>query len=46
MRAIVWTMLGVGMTLVPTTAQAQTYGSLAFPICLQTWKGRRLRSCD
>ena len=37
MRAIVWTMLGIGMTWVPVTAQAQTYGSSAFPICLQTY---------
>jgi hypothetical protein len=36
MRAIVWTMLGIGITLSAVPAQAQTYGSF-YPICLQTY---------
>ena len=37
MRALAWTMLGMGFALSVAAAQAQTYGSSVFPICLQTY---------
>jgi hypothetical protein len=36
MRALVWTMLGVGVTLASMAAHAQTYDP-TYPVCLQTY---------
>jgi hypothetical protein len=46
MRVVALTILAAGMALATTQAPAQTYGSPAFPVCLQVYGRANYVDCS